>query len=145
MIKLLRHFFLDDAMLKLFSLALALLFWITVSFAIQQKEGLTTPTLSATTEARKFSNIPVVPMSSTADVRNFKVSPDQVEVKVQGDAAIIENLQGKDLRALVDLTGFETNRSPRRLVEISAPAGVTLMRILPQEVQVIPPPKTSSK
>jgi YbbR domain-containing protein len=145
MIKFLRHLFLDDVLLKLFSLALALLFWITVSFAIQQKEGLPTPALPATTEARKFFNIPVVVVSSAWDVHNFKVSPDQVEVKVQGDVPIIENLQSKDLRALVDLTDLATNRNLTRAVEISAPAGVTLLRVFPQEVQVTPPPKPSAK
>jgi len=145
MIKFLRHLFFDDFLLKLFSLALAILFWITVSFAIQQKEGLPTPALSATTVARRFFNIPVVAVSSASDVRNFKVSPEQVEVKVQGEVPIIENLEGKDLRALVDLTGVETNGNFRRPIEISAPAGVTLLRVLPQEVQVTPPPRPSTK
>jgi YbbR domain-containing protein len=145
MIKFLRHLFLDDFLLKLFSLALALLFWITVSFAIQQKEGLPTPALPATTEARKFFNIPVVAVSSSSDVRNFKVSPDQVEVKVQGEVPIIENLEAKELRALVDVTGVETNGTFRRPIDFSAPAGVTLLRILPQEVQVTPPLKPSAK
>jgi hypothetical protein len=145
MIKFLRHLCFDDFLLKLFSLALALLFWMTVSFAIQQKETLPTPALPGSSEARKFFNVPIAVVSSASDVHNYRVEPDQVEVKVQGDAPIIENLQGKDLRALVDLTGIETNRSQRWLITVSAPAGVTLLRVMPQEVQVIPPPKTSSK
>jgi YbbR domain-containing protein len=145
MIKFLRHLFLDDFLLKLFSLALALLFWITVSFAIQQKETLPTPAMPTSAEARRFFNIPVIVVSSSSDVHNYRVDPDQVEVKVQGDAPIIENLQAKDLRALVDLTGIETNRIQQGAIEVSAPAGVTLLRVLPQEAQVIPPPKPSPK
>jgi hypothetical protein len=145
MINFLRHLFLDDFLLKLFSLALALLFWITVSFAIQQKEALPTPAPPATTEARKFFNIPVLAVSAAADVRNFKVDPDQVEIKVQGEAPIIENLQAKDVRALVELTGAETNRNLHRPIEISAPPGVTLLRVFPQEVEVIPPAKPPVK
>jgi len=145
MIKFLRHLFVDDFLLKLFSLALALLFWITVSFAIQQKEGLPTPALSLTSEVRRFFNIPVLVVSSASDVRYFNVSPRQVEVKVQGDAPIIENLQSKDLRALVDLTGIESAQNPRRRIEISAPAGVTVLSVLPQEVQVILPAKPATR
>jgi hypothetical protein len=145
MIKFLRHLFLDDFVLKLFSLALALLFWITVSFAIQQKEGLPTPALPLTTEVRRFFNIPVVVMSSASDVRNFKVSPNQVEVKVEGGAPIIENLQSKDLRALVDLTGSETAQNLRKRIEISAPAGITVLSVSSLEVQVIPPPKPATR
>jgi YbbR domain-containing protein len=145
MIKFLRHLCLDDFLLKLFSLALALLFWITVSFAIQQKETLPTPAPPISSEARKFPNIPVVAVSSSSDVHNYRVDPDQVEVKVQGDAPMIENLQAKDLRALVDLTGIETNRNQQWPIEVSGPPGVTLLRVLPQEAQVTAPPKPSPK
>lgn len=141
MIKLLRHLVLDDFQLKLFSLALALLFWITVSFAIQQKEGLPTPAPSLPTEMRSFFHIPVGIVSADADVHNFKVSPGQVEVKVQGDPPIIENLQSKDLRALVDATGMEAAKSANRRIDIVAPAGVTILNVVPLEAEVIPPPK----
>ena len=141
MIKLLRHLVLDDFQLKLFSLALALLFWITVSFAIQQKEGLPTPAPSLPAEMRSFFHIPVGIVSADADVHSFKVSPAQVEVKVQGDPPIIENLQSKELRAVVDATGMEAAKSARRRIDIVAPAGVTILSTLPQEAEVIPPPK----
>jgi hypothetical protein len=145
MIKFLRHLVVDDFLLKLFSLSLALLFWITVSFAIQQKEGLPMPASPSTTEVRTYFNIPVVVVSSSSDVRNYRVSPDQVAAKVQGDVPIIENLQGKDLRALVDLTGLGTAQNVHRPIEICAPPGVTLLSVLPHEVQVIPPPKPAAK
>jgi YbbR-like protein len=141
MIKFLRHLVADDFQLKLFSLALAFLFWMTVSFAIQQKEGLPTPAPTLPTEVRRFFHVPVVLVSSTADVHNFRVSPSQVEVKVQGDAPIVENLQSKDLRALVDLTGIEADRNLRRKIEIAAPAGVTVLSMLPHEVEIVPPAK----
>jgi YbbR domain-containing protein len=145
MIKFLRHLVFDDFQLKLFSLALALLFWITVSFAIQQKEGLPTPAAPLSTEVRSFFHIPVLVVSADGDVRNFKVSPSQVEVKVQGDPPIVENLQSKDLRALVDLTGAAPAQSVQRRIEVVAPAGVTLLSTLPQEVELIPPPKPTSR
>ena len=145
MIKFLRHVFVDDFWLKLFSLLLALLFWMTVSFAIQQKETLPMPALSLTSEVRRFFNVPVQIVSSTADVRSFKVTPDHVELKVQGDAPVIENLRSKDVRAMVDLTGFETFPILRRPIEVSAPAGVTILNVLPQEAQVVPPPKPAAR
>jgi YbbR domain-containing protein len=141
MIKFLRHLVVDDFQLKLFSLALALLFWLTVSFAIQQKEGSPPPTLTLTTEVRTFFNLPVVVMSSASDVRHFKVSPDQVQVTVQGDARIVKNLQSKDIRVMVDLTGIEAAHSLHKRIEVSTPAGVTHVGVLPEEVQVIIPSK----
>jgi hypothetical protein len=131
MIALLRNLVLEDIWLKLFSLALAVLIWLTVTFA-SQKEAGTTP--------RVFFNLPVKVFSSTEDVRNFKVSPNGVIVTVQGDAKTVQDLQNKDIRAMVDLTGVAVARDLHKRVEIAVPAGVTCMRVVPEEVQVIFPP-----
>ena len=140
MIKFLRHLFIEDLLLKLFSLVLALLFWLTVSFAIQQKEASPPPAPTLNPEVRTFFNLPVAVMSSASDARNFKVSPSVVEVTVRGDAKTLASLQSKDIRAIVDLTGIEAARALKR-IEVSTPAGVTHVRVLPEEVQVIVPPK----
>jgi len=142
MIKFLNHLFIDDFGLKFFSIVLAFLFWLTVSFAIQQKEAAPSgaPTLSLAVHT--FSGLPVVVMSSAADVRNFRVSPSAVAVTVQGDADVLEHLQSKDIRAIVDLTGFEASNALKR-VEVSAPAGVMRVRVVPEQVQVIVPASPS--
>ena len=145
MINFLRHLIVDDFMLKLFSLALALLFWLTVSFAIQQRDGAPPPALTLTTEVRTFFNLPVVVMSSASDVRNFRVSPNQVEVTVRGEPRALQNLQSKDIRAIVDLSGIEAAQNLRKRIEVSTPPGVTHVRIFPEEVQVIIPSKPPSR
>ena len=142
MIKFLRHIFIEDFLLKLFSLVLALLFWLTVSFAIHQKEASPSPALTLNPEVHTFFNLPVVVMSSASDARNFKVSPSTVEVTVRGDAKTLANLQSKDIRAIVDLTGIEAARALKR-IEVSTPAGVTHVRVVPEEVQVIVPQKNT--
>ena len=139
MIKFLRHVVVDDFLLKLFSLALALLFWLTVSFAIRQREGSARPSTPLATEVRTFFNLPVVVMSSAADARLFKVSPGQVEITVQGDPRVLQKLQSKDIHVTVDLTGIESAQSLRKRIEVSTPAGVTHVAVLPPEVQVLIP------
>jgi YbbR domain-containing protein len=79
-------------------------------------------------------------LSSAEDVRGFKVSPNEVEVTVQGSARTLQNLQSKDIRAVVDLTGVAAARDLHKPVEVSVPAGVTFIRVAPEEVQVIFPP-----
>ena len=59
---------------------------------------------------------------------------------MRGDAKILQNVQSKDIRAIVDLTGVTTARELRKRVEVSAPAGVACLRVVPEEVQVIFPP-----
>jgi YbbR domain-containing protein len=131
MIAFLRNLLLEDFWLKLFSLALAALIWFTVTF-VSQKE--------VRTDTRVFFNLPVTVLSAAEDVRNFKVSPSEVQVTVQGDGGILQNLQSKDIRVMVDLTGVAAAHELRKRVEVSAPAGVTHLRVTPEEVQVIFPP-----
>ncbi len=131
MIAFLRHLFLDDFWLKLFSLALAVLIWLTVTF-VSQKD--------IQTGTRVFLNLPIAVVSSAEDVHNFKLSPREVEVTVQGDVENLQNLQSRDIRAMVDLTGVEVASELRKPVEVSVPEGVTCIRVVPEEVQVIFPP-----
>ena len=138
MIALLRKLIVQDFWLKLFSLMLAVLIWVTVSFVIQREASPVAP-LAAAAEMRTFLNLPVIVMSSAADVRNFKVAPQQVEVTVQGDASVLRELQRTDIRVLVDLTGIEAAIDLRKRVEVSTPAGIALVRVTPQEVNIIYP------
>ena len=131
MIAFLRNLLLEDFWLKLFSLALAALIWFTVTFVSQK---------GVRTDTRVFLSLPVTVLSAADDVRNFKVSPDEVEVTVQGEAETLQNLQSKDIRAMVDLTGVAAAHELRKRVEVSVPAGVTYLRVAPEEVQVIFPP-----
>ena len=138
MIAIFRKLIVQDFWLKFFSLMLAVLIWVTVSFVIQKEASPATP-LTVLNEMRAFPNLPVVVMSSAADVRNFKVAPQQVEVTVQGDAGVLQKLQSADIRVLVDLTGIETAADLRKRVEVSTPAGISLVRVDPQEVNIIYP------
>ena len=140
MMRVLRHLILEDFWLKLFSLVLAVLTWLTVSFAIQ-KEASPMSALNFAIPERTFFNLPVVVMSSAEDVRNFKVTPNEVAVTVQGEAKTLHSLQSKDIRALVDLTGLEAAGNVTKRIEVSTPAGVTHVHVVPPEVKVLFPSK----
>ena len=131
MITFLRNLILEDFWLKLFSLVLAVLIWLTVTF-VSQKD--------VRTAQRVFPNLPVAIVASTEDVHNFMVSPGQVEVTVQGDQNVLEDLQSAEIRAIVDLSGVGAAHDLRKRVEVAVPAGVTTMRVAPPEVHVIFPP-----
>ncbi len=140
MMKFLRHVFFDDFMLKLFSFVLAVLFWLTVSFAIQQNEVPSSVSgLSLTSDMRMIVHLPLAPMSPS-EARKIKLVPSEVDVTVQGDARLIQNLQSRDVRAVVDLAGVDRSSTNRVLVTI--PAGLTFVRVVPAEVQVVVPPRS---
>ena len=135
-----RDLILKDFWLKLFSLALAVLIRLTVSLAIE-KEVTPIPNLAFQNARRTFFNLPVAVLSSAQDVRSFRVEPPEVEVMVEGDSQILERLQAKDIRVMVDLTGIEAATDLRKRIEISTPAGVTHVRVDPQQVRIVVPPK----
>src|SRR5437868_3842641 len=132
MIAFFRHLIFHDFWLKLFSLVLAGLIWFTIHFASQREVS----PLVFTANERKFSNLPVMVMFAAEDVHSYKVKPSEVAVTVQGEAKILRNLQSKDIRVIVDLTGIEAAHLRKR-IEITPPAGVTHAHADPAEVEVI--------
>ena len=132
MIAFLRNLLLEDFWLKLFSLMLAVLLWLTVSFARRKDSGIDKQVLPKT--------LPVAILALAEDVHNFRVSPSEVEVTLQGNPKTLQSLQTNDLRAFVDLTGVGAARDLRKRIEVSVPAGVTPLSVIPEEVQVIFPP-----
>ncbi len=139
MIAFLRNLLLQDVWLKSFSLALAVLIWLTVSFA--QSGGGRTFFANPATPEKPYDDIPVLVMSSAADVRSFRVKPNEVRVIVRGDAKVLQDLQARDIRALVDLTGIESARNMRKQIEVTTPRGITLVQVIPDQVEVLMPLK----
>jgi len=125
--------------LKLFSVGLAVLIWVTVSFAIRN-ESLQAASVTANLPTRVFY-LPVLVVSAAADVREFHVAPDHIEVTVWGEASNLAQLQDKDIRVMVDLTDIESTRGMTKRVEVSTPPGITLKSVDPGIVQIVVPPK----
>jgi YbbR domain-containing protein len=135
----LRDLVLKDFWLKLFSVSLAVLIWVTVSFAIH-KENIQPASVVANLPTRVL-RLPVLVVSAAADVREFHVAPDHIEVTVWGEAANLARLQDKDVSVMVDLTDIESARGMSKRVEVSTPPGITLKSVFPDSVQVVVPPK----
>jgi YbbR domain-containing protein len=142
MMSRLQEWVLKDFGLKLFSLGLAVLTWFTVSSMANQREGWPVTGASlAPPERVVISNLPVTIISSAEDVRSFRVNPKEVEVTLQGEARVLKNLQSKDIRVQVDLTGIGAAHDLRKRIEVITPAGVTYVKVDPEAVQVIFPQK----
>jgi YbbR domain-containing protein len=133
MITFLRNLVLEDFWLKLFSLMLAVLLWITVTVASRKDTG-------ADQRVPPKMLLPVAILAAAEDVHSFRVSPGEVMVTLQGNPKTLQNLQTNDIRVFVDLTGVAAARDLRKRVEVSVPAGVTTLRVKPEEVQIIFPP-----
>src|ERR1700690_1995379 len=123
---------------KLFSLILAVSIWLTVHNIYEEPRAALA---SAAGDTVTFGSLPVLVVSAASDVRDFRVAPDTVTVKVSGSPDVMAVLQANQIRAVVDLTDIESAKELRRRVDVSMPPGVTLVSIDPPKVGVIIPPK----
>jgi YbbR domain-containing protein len=138
MILFLRQLFFADFWLKLFSLALAVLIWLTVSFAVQ-KDPSPLASLVVYPHPRTFSKIPVVPMSGSQDVSDIKVIPAAVEVTIQGERTLVGQISSSDIHVSVDLTGIQKGKYIKKRIQVAILAGVSLVRVEPEEVEILFP------
>lgn len=132
----LKQLVLHDFWLKAVAVLVAILVRITVSTAIQQEAEISTHGMNIGA-GRIFSNVPVLVVSSAADVRKFRVQPETVEVEVRGSTKALAHLRERDIRVTVDLTGLTATNKGWQRVDVSLPAGVMLVRVSPPQVLVI--------
>jgi YbbR domain-containing protein len=121
---------------KLFSLFLAVAIWLTVHKIYEEPGVVSGPVVGNTVT---FGNLPVLIVSTAKDVRDFRVAPLTVKVTVSGPAEDMARLQANQVRAVVDLTDIESAQDLHRMVDVSAPPGVTLVDVDPPKVMVFPP------
>jgi len=137
-----RDWITKDFSWKLFSLFLALAIWLTVH-KIYEEPGAASGLVVGNTVT--FGNLPVLVVSAASDVRDFRVAPATVAVKVSGPPEVMADLQANQIHAMVDLTDVQSARDLRRRVDISTPPRVTLVSVDPPKVGVIVPPPPDKK
>lgn len=137
---IMRDFFTKDLGWKALSLVLATCIYLTLQ-TVRHSGNEALLALEAHSAARTFHDVPVLVVSSAADVREFKVSPARVQVTVNGRPELINLLEEKDVHVTVDLTGIESAINLKKRVDASTPPGVTLTQVNPPEVEVVIPPR----
>ena len=134
MIIFVRNLVVKDFWLKLFSLALAVLIWLTVRFSINKEVSPWSALIGHTADETDIPGVPVfVPALNGRVVR---VEPADVQITVRGDPKSVKNLRAKDIRAQVNLAGVESASGLRWPVEIVLPRGVAYTHVEPSEVEV---------
>jgi YbbR domain-containing protein len=140
MIVFARNLVAKDFWLKAFSLALAILIWLTVRFSTNG-ETSTSPWLALLGRAADENIVSVPVHIPPVSGQHFSVDPPEVQVTLRGDSKVLKNLRKQDIRAQVDLTGIESANGLLRPVEIVLPQGVAYTHIAPDEVEVRVSPK----
>jgi len=131
-----RELFLKHLGWKMLSLGLAVALWMTVKAAINERGAQS---------VRTFDGIPAQIVSSTTDVRAFRVLPATVSITVRARPEVIAVLTDREIHALVDVTTADLSKNFNRRVQTSAPIGITVVRVEPVEVAVEVPPRPEPK
>ena len=136
---MLRNLLFKDFGWKLFSILLAGFIWVTVHKIIEEPE--TAGALTGTTRVT-YTDLPVLVVASAADIHLYRVKPDKVTVIVSGPSDIMSVLRDNPVRVTVDLSKFDPAAAQSLPVDVSVPGGVTLVRVIPDRVEAIVPPKS---
>jgi YbbR domain-containing protein len=129
-----RNLVAKDFWLKLLSLALAILIWLTVRSI--SGESTTSPWLALIGRPadETVMMVPVhVPSGTTL---KFSAVPAEVQVTLRGDPQLLKTLTRQNIHAEVDLTGIEAANGLVRPVEVILPKGIFYTRVEPDEVEV---------
>jgi YbbR domain-containing protein len=76
--------------------------------------------------------------AESTDPRIVVLNPESVEVVVQGESSHLQSLSPKDIRVFVDSENFEKGRYNRK-VRLKIPSNTSLVRVVPDSVEVTVP------
>jgi hypothetical protein len=134
MIVFVRNLVIKDFWLKLFSLTLAILIWLTVQFSINKDVSPWAALIGRTTDELVLT----VPVAVPADV---KANPSEVQVTLRGDPKTLKALTTDNVHAEVSLAGIEAADGLRRPVEVILPPGISYTHLSAEEVELHVSPK----
>jgi hypothetical protein len=126
-----RDLLIQNRALKLGSLALAALIWLTV----RSNLGLDRLVTNEVFRVRVLENIPVGVLATGQGESQVQIHPSVVHVEVEGDPDVVQRLTPSDIQAYVNLLSPEAPRQGMFRVNARAP-GVRVAAVLPESVRI---------
>jgi YbbR domain-containing protein len=122
----LRSLILDHFWLKLFSLILATLIWLTVRGNLSS---------ASAEQTRTFLNRPILVLTDTAEHAAVTVNPSQATVTVRGPASLIQELAEQDIHVFVRMVDRH-QFSGELPVHAHVPSGANVALVTPTTTTV---------
>lgn len=142
---MIRERILNNVWLKLASLVLATLIWLTVQANLEKETRLVYQTDTPADEMdrhavpqRRFE-LPVVVRCNGTNYPSFRTQPTTVSVTVSGDAKKISAMESKEILVFVEAGDPPTARELCP-VQVAMPPNVNWIRVLPNMVLLQPLP-----
>jgi hypothetical protein len=129
-----RDLILNNFWWKLTALSLA----IVVRLALHPQDGQPLlPNSMRLDYTRYLVQHPVILSKPATDLREFKVTPETVDITLSGDAKVLKNLDVSEVRATVDIRDINPETNTVRIhVFVPPEGGIRLERMTPERVQV---------
>jgi YbbR domain-containing protein len=140
-------FFLRNFWLKLASLILATLIWLTVQANLDKETRGVYPDANLSDEldkrvvTQKRFELPVTILSEGSNSAIYRSIPTNVTVTFSGEAVKINGLEERELLAFVDAGGVTDRQHEVFPVLVNAPSGVSLLRVIPPVIRLKLAPK----
>lgn len=127
--KLLHNFW-----LKIFSLGLATIIWMTVHSGITHDLTLTNPNIAH--PYRTGLDLPVSIITQPGDARVFKISPKQATATIIGEEPIVRRMSAKEIKVYVDLSDMKSKGETNGELHVDAPKDILVIGLDPAAVQI---------
>lgn len=140
-------FFLRNFWLKLASLILATLIWLTVQANLDKENRGVYPDKNLSDEldkrvvTQKRFELPVTILSEGSNSTVYRSIPTNVTVTFSGEAVRINSLEDRELLAYVDAGGVTDPQHEVFPVLVNAPSSVSLLRVIPPVIRLKLAPK----
>lgn len=135
-------FFLHNFWLKMASLILATLIWLTVQANLDKENRGVYPgrVLSDDMDKRvvtqKRLELPVTVLMDGTNSTEYRSVPTNVAVTVSGESMRINSLSDQDFLAYIETGGVSSPQGEIFPVSVNLPANVTLLRVIPPLVRL---------
>ena len=140
---MLRDHILNNIWLKLASLVLATLIWLTVQANVERERGLSYQTDGSADEMERQAvtqrrlELPVLVRCNGTNFPSFRTQPATVSVTVSGDAKRIVGMEPKEIVVFVE-AGDQPAARELCPVQVATPPNINWLRVLPIVVRLQP-------
>jgi hypothetical protein len=115
----------------------ALVLAIAVRFALRPEDGQPLLPDSLRTTTRYMVAHPITLSKPATDLRQFKVTPENVDITLSGEAKVLKELDDREVRATVDIRDLEPGSDTVQIhVFVPPEGGIKLKKIYPDRVHV---------
>jgi YbbR domain-containing protein len=130
-----QDFILRNFWLKFFSVALAVVIWLSIHYDIHNGSPLSELSINHLL-AQEYIRVPVTIVTNTGDARVFRLTPSDVVVIAVGSEMALRRAANNNIKVTADVTDIQSKGPIPVELQSTAPQDVTVVELSPATVTV---------